>query len=142
MRTKWIGAGMLLLAWLLPGIAAASFHLYQINQLYSNSDGSVQYVMLRESSGANGENFLAGHTLKATSGGSTKSLTFPSNLPSSQTANTYVLIATQGFANLNIVTPDYIMPAGFLPTSGGDSTHRRIPPGRTFMCGSTLRSRS
>jgi hypothetical protein len=30
-----------------------------------------------------------------------------------------VLFATQGFANLGIVTPDYIIPAGFIPVSGG-----------------------
>ena len=41
-------------------------------------------------------------------------------LPSSSTANTWVLIATAAFAALpGAPTPDYIMPAGFFPTGGG-----------------------
>jgi Ca2+-binding RTX toxin-like protein len=48
------------------------------------------------------------------------SFTFPSNLPSSATANTSVLIATQGFADLGIVTPDFIVPSGFLFIDGGN----------------------
>ena len=35
-----------------------------------------------------------------------------------QTAFTHVLIATSGFAALNLVTPDYIIPNGFVPLSG------------------------
>ena len=37
----------------------------------------------------------------------------------SSTANTRVLIATQGFADLQIIAPDYIVPNGFLSTTGG-----------------------
>ena len=42
----------LLLLCALP--ARAAFHLFRIDQIYSNADGSVQYVMLRESTGSNG----------------------------------------------------------------------------------------
>jgi hypothetical protein len=44
---------------------------------------------------------------------------FPNNLSSSTTAGRRVLIATQGFALLGIVTPDFVVPNGFLPTDGG-----------------------
>ena len=37
----------------------ASFHTFRIEQIYSNADGTVQFVVLRESAGANGENLLA-----------------------------------------------------------------------------------
>ena len=37
----------------------------------------------------------------------------------SSTANTRVLIATQGFADLRLVAPDYVIPNGFLATDGG-----------------------
>ena len=37
----------------------------------------------------------------------------------SPTANKRVLIATQGFEALGLVTPDYVIPNGFLPTNGG-----------------------
>ena len=44
---------------------------------------------------------------------------FAANLPSQATANKFVLVATQGFADLKIVTPDYTIPAGFVPLSNG-----------------------
>lgn len=95
-----------------------SFHLYRINELYSSADGSIQFIEMKVGN-FSGESQWNGITLTATAGGVTHSFTFPSNLPSSSTANTSVLIATQAFANLGIVTPDFIVPAGFLFTSGG-----------------------
>jgi hypothetical protein len=100
-------------------LATASFHLFRIEQIYSNADGTVQFVVLHESFGANGENFWAGQSLMATGGGATRTFTFPSNLPSSATAGRRVLVATQGFAALGIVTPDYVIPNGFLSTGAG-----------------------
>jgi hypothetical protein len=99
--------------------ASAAFHAFVIDELYSSPDGSVQFIELRESFGANGENLLAGHTLTSTSVGTTRIYTFPSNLPSNLTANKHVLIATQGFADLGIVVPDYIVPSPFLFPGGG-----------------------
>ena len=99
--------------------AHAAFHLFQIEQLFSNADGSVQFVVLHEFSGSNGENFWGGHQLMSSSAGANKMFTFPSNLPSGATANKRVLVATQGFAALAIVTPDFVVPNGFLPTGGG-----------------------
>src|SRR5882762_3579950 len=65
-----------------------------------------------------GANFLAGHTFTSTQGGTTQTYTFNKDLPGgsmggyggmpSPTAFSYVLIATQGFAALGLVTPDYI----------------------------------
>jgi hypothetical protein len=94
-----------------------TFHLYRISELYSNADGSVQFIELTTT--ADGQNFLGGHTITDTQGGTTHSFTFPTDLPSGATANTTVLIATQGFADLGIVKPDYIIPAGFLFSNGG-----------------------
>ena len=99
--------------------AGASFHLFGIVQLYSNADGTIQFVELREMTGSNGEQFLAGHRLTSTQGGTTQTLVFPNNLPSNNTANRSVLIATQGFATLGSITPDFTIPAGFLFTNGG-----------------------
>jgi hypothetical protein len=98
--------------------AHATFHTYRISELYSNVDGSVQFIELKEAFGANGQNFLAGHTISVTQGQTTHTFTFPTNLPNGNTANTSVLIATPGFAQLGIVTPDYIVPDGFLFAGG------------------------
>jgi hypothetical protein len=100
--------------------AQAAFHLFRIDQVFSNADGTIQYVVMREMSGANGENFWAGQTLETTSGaGVRKEFTFPTNLPSSATASRSVLIATAGFAALNLVTPNYTIPDRFIPVDGG-----------------------
>ncbi|MBI5258906.1 MAG: calcium-binding protein [Burkholderiales bacterium] len=94
-----------------------SFHLYLINEVFSNADGTVQFIELKVGN-HNGESLWRGHTLSVVQGNTVHSFTFPQNLPSSATANTSVLVATQGFANLGLVTPDFIVPDGFLFTSG------------------------
>jgi hypothetical protein len=90
-----------------------------MESIYSNADGSVQYVVLHETSNTPGKNAWAGQTFTSTRAGVTKTFTFPSNLPNSQTANKRVLIATQGFAALGFVAPDYVVPNEFLATDGG-----------------------
>jgi hypothetical protein len=109
-----------------PGPASAAFHFFQIQQLFSTADGEVQFVVLREAVGANGENQLAGHTLTASRPGVSKSFMFPGNLPSPATANKSALIATQGYVDLraampgaNLPAPDYVVPNRFLPVEGG-----------------------
>src|SRR5215468_9235344 len=104
---------------LVANVTWATFHTYQIQQIFSNADGSIQFVVLHEVLGLNGQEFLVGHSLFATPAmGMTQQFPFPSNLPSDNTAGTHVLIATQGFAALGIVTPDYVVPNGFFPLSG------------------------
>jgi hypothetical protein len=109
--------------------AGATFHTYQIDQIYSNADGTIQFVVLHEAAGLNGQNFLSGHTLSSTQAGTTQTYTFMKDLPGgsmdgyggmpSPTAFTRVLIATQGFAALGLVTPDYVIPNGFIPLANG-----------------------
>jgi hypothetical protein len=118
----WMAAAMLSCAM----SAQASFHLFRIEQLYSNADGSVQFVVLHESSGSNGENMWNGLSLRATpTGGAQRLFEFPRDLPNN-TANRRVLVATPGFAALGIVTPDFTMPAGFLPTSGATVSYAGV----------------
>ena len=94
-----------------------SFHLYQIDEIFTNADGTQQYIEL--STTANGQNLLSTHTITVTQNNVVRTFTFPSNLPSASTANTKVLLATQGFITDGIITPDYIIPDGFLFTTGG-----------------------
>jgi len=121
--------------WLLASLSAlmfvgssalAEFHLFQIEQLFSNADGTVQFVVLHEFTGSNGENFLGGKALISTHAGVNTNFTFLSNLPSAQTAGKRVLIGSQGFAALGIVAPDYTMPNGFLPTGGGSLNYAGV----------------
>lgn len=97
----------------------ATSHTWRIETLYSSADGSVQYVVLRESQALTAQRLLAGKALTMTHAGVAKTFTFPFNLPSDATANRRVLVATPGFAALSLIPPDYTMPAQFLATDGG-----------------------
>jgi hypothetical protein len=88
----------------------------------------VQFVVLHEAYGEDGENLLRMHTLTATHNGVTKTFTFIANLPggmcgyygcsAAPTAHKRVLIATPGYAALGLAAPDYMMPTRFLATDG------------------------
>src|SRR4029077_4003732 len=66
--------------------ASAEFHLFRIDQVYSNADGSVQYVVMRESTGSNFESFWMGNFLQTTAAaGMSQQFEFPSDLPSTNT---------------------------------------------------------
>ena len=95
-----------------------SFHEYRISELYSSADGTIQFIELANGP-ANGESFWQGQSISASQDGVSRSFTFPGNLPSGFTANTTVLVATQGFADLGVVAPDFIVPSGFLFVDGG-----------------------
>ncbi len=114
-----IRCGAALGAAVFAAAAHASFHTFQIDELYSSPDGLVQFVELHEFLGADGQEFLAGHALTSKQGATTRTYTFPSNLPNPFTAGKRVLIATPGFAALGVVTPDYVVPAPFLFPNGG-----------------------
>src|SRR5438270_496172 len=96
--------------------AHATFHLWQINEIYSNADGSVQFIELITTYG--GQQFVAGHTLTSSQGATTHTLNITTDLPGDSAYKTF-LIGTQGFAALNVVAPDYVVPNGFLFTDGG-----------------------
>ncbi|NOT34688.1 MAG: hypothetical protein HOP12_11035 [Candidatus Eisenbacteria bacterium] len=94
--------------------ASAGHHLWDTTEIFSNASGSVQFIELFTAE--NNEAGLGPFTLK--SGANT--FTFVTNLSTTATANTWVLVATPGFAALpGAVTPDYTMPANFFSTAGG-----------------------
>lgn len=95
-----------------------SFHLYRINELYSNADGSIQFVEMAVGD-SDGEGFWQGLSLTVSQGATVHRYVFPADLPGFATANTTVLIATQGFADLGLVAPDFVVPAGLLFVDAG-----------------------
>ena len=110
-------ARLLLAAALLAALPAqALFHLWSMRSLYTNADGSVQFLELQALQG--GQQFVANHTLRATSASGTRTFTFPRDLPGDTTGRS-LLVATEGFAALGIVTPDYVVPNGFFATTAG-----------------------
>jgi hypothetical protein len=120
MARRSLAPSLLAIAVLLTGRPTeAAFHLWDIKEIYSNADGSVQYVELFTT--FSNENIVGSQQIVATSDGVSRTFTFNGNLPSSSTANRHVLIATPGFAALpGAVPPDYILPCGpfFDPGAG------------------------
>ena len=93
-----------------PLQAKAVFHEWEIDEIYSNADGSVQYIELATT--FNGQHVVGAHVINATSDGITKTFTFPTNSPTG-TTNKTLLIATPGFADLpGAVPPDFTLPCG------------------------------
>jgi hypothetical protein len=97
--------------------AHAAFHLWYIQEAYSNPSGSVQFVELFTP--ATDQEFLTGITL--TSG--SKTFTFPSYSPA-PTDNHSLLLATAGFGSIpGGATPDYIIPSNFFNPASDTLTY-------------------
>ena len=110
----------------LPLLADASEPSFAVVEVFSNADGTVQFVQLRETGGRNGQQGLAGKTLTVTRNGVTNTFTFPADLPTSATANRSVLVVTQGylsvpgrFTEFRQLVPDYVAQNELLPAEGG-----------------------
>lgn len=94
--------------------ASAGHHRWDFTEVFSNPSGTIQYVELF-SLNAN-EAGLGPFTVTA----SGNTFNFVTNLPSSATANTWVLIGTTAFAALpGAPPPDYVLPDSFFSTAGG-----------------------
>jgi hypothetical protein len=99
-------------------VSVASFHLMNIEEVYSNADGTIQYLVLHVN--FDGQNLMATHNIQTTGPGNlVQTYVFLHSLPNSSTNGHRVLIGTSGFAALNLVTPDFTVPNGFFPTANG-----------------------
>src|SRR3954451_21012420 len=74
----------------------AAFHLWNVKEVFTNADGSVQFVELFDNNP--GETFVGGSKLRSNSDGVIKEFTFPGNLGNSTPG--HMLIATTGFGSL------------------------------------------
>jgi len=93
-----------------PRSAEAVFHLWEIREVYSNENGSIQYIEL--STTFAGQGFVNAHDITATSDGVEHTFTFDSNVVGDTTDRT-LLIATPEFTALAGATvPDYTLPCG------------------------------
>lgn len=114
--SRWVAPLMLCAAITASGEQArAAFHLWRIQEVFTNASGSVQFIELFCPPGNDFEDELAGHSITATSDGSLRSYTLAAKLPSTPpTGGRTFLIATPSFDDLaGSVAPDYAT----LPTS-------------------------
>jgi len=92
--------------------AVAGIHTWDVREVFSNADGTVQFVELYEANGTAGETGVGNGTISST----TQSHTWSNGAVAAPTTNKSYLIATQAFANLpGAPTPDVIIPAGKIP---------------------------
>ncbi len=110
---RLISAGILCLFGVLaaPSAARATFHFYDIQEVFSNSDGSVQFVELFTT--FDGQQFVNGQRIVASQDGSSNTFTFVGNGPT-PTGDRHLLIATATFEAACGIVPDYILPDNFL----------------------------
>ena len=101
-----------LLALLGAAPASANFHLWQIEEIFSNQDGSIQYVEFFSSAQLD-QNQLLNHMLQSKQGTTTvlDSFAFPSNL-GTPTQDHFFLVATPAFEAAAGIKPDYTFDQG------------------------------
>jgi hypothetical protein len=107
-----------------PAPAHAGSHTWDVNEVFSDSTGQVQFIELVEANGTPGETGVPGHTMTSNS----KSFTIVGAPLAPPTSNKFYLIATAAFAALpGAPTPDAIIPPAALPfffsTSGDTVTY-------------------
>jgi len=99
-----------------PATHSTGSHLWVVHEIFSNADGTVQFVELHECCGASNEVNLANKSVTSDATGLV--FTFTENI-TGDTANRYLLLGTSGFAALpGAPTPDHIVPDGFFDPSG------------------------
>ena len=92
----------------------AKSHRWKFTEFYSDSSRTIQFIEMVESEGVDGETQTA--TVPVTS--NANEVILPNDLVGS-TANKWMLLATQSFAELpGAVTPDFILPDRFFRVNG------------------------
>lgn len=113
LATLAIGAAML------PcGAAMGAAHSWDIVEIFSSPDGTIQFIELMEAGGNGNETHLNG--LWVASDATGNQFDFPGDLDCKDcTAGASLLLATAGFAALDgAPTPDYIITDGFFSIDG------------------------
>lgn len=103
---------------LLPLPASATFHFWDVTEVYSNADGSVQFVEFFTTSNSQDELFGEDLTSNANTYtfphdlGATDPVGNPNGGGNNATANQHFLVATPGFASIpGAPAPDYVLDA-------------------------------
>ena len=107
------------------GVALAGIHTWDVKEVFSNTDGTIQFVELWEADNSGAEVNVGNGTLTST----TKSFAIGAGAVTGPTNNKHYLIGTPAFAALFNALPgnptvDAVMPLGVLPfffNPGGDT---------------------
>jgi hypothetical protein len=122
------GLAMLLSASLIAVSTHAAFHFFYIQEIYSNQDGSVQFIELFTTQP--GQQFVKSFSQSIKSNSNT--FNFPADTPA-PTDNHTVLLATAGFGAIpGGATPDYTIPAHFFNPAGDTINYAGVTDTDTF----------
>lgn len=128
-----VGLGLALASQALAGTASAKTHQWKFKEIFSNADGSVQYIEMEviDPSGTD-EWGVFGNRIETRD----EIYFIPSNLPNENTYLRSMLFATPAFAALpGAPTPDFIIPAGFFDPLGDELRYRIIHDTLAFDAG-------
>ena len=117
---------------MLTNSASAAFHLWTVRELFTNLDGSQQFIELFCPTG--GQTQVGGQVLQVTdqAGTTTHTFTVPANV-SGDTTNHAYLIATSGFAAAaGAVPPNGTISSGFLFPAGGTISFFGTPTSNAY----------
>jgi hypothetical protein len=131
-RASRFGLVALAFAW---ATGASAQSTYRITELFSNQDGSIQFIRLTETAGLDEQNAFQNLAITVTYGGGTRQWVFPNALPTLQTGHRDVVVGISPLVPypelgevpsifqytsccVAVTHPDYVMPANFLPTDG------------------------
>jgi len=131
MRKTWVFAAVAGIAAMLGGTvpAIAGSHLWTVNEIFSNSDGTIQFIELYNPTSVQTETALTDHFVRSVETGN--EFLFPADLPAT-TAFRSILLATAAFAAIpGAPTPDYIIPANFFEL-GADTIEYYFYDSATF----------
>lgn len=101
---------------LAAGSALGGAHTWDVWEVFTTADGSIQFVELREANGTPNEIGVGNKLVSCDVSGN--SFLIPSNV-AAPTSSKSILLATQSFADLpGAPTPDHIIPANFFDVNG------------------------
>lgn len=120
---KLVSAAALLGMFIIAPQAKAAFHLWAIQEIYSNSSGTVQFIEFYD--GFGGQEFTAFQDVSVTNLANTQTNTYtlthhlPSNANPQDSFGHTFLLGTAGLQAAGGPAPDFVVPDGFLFTGGG-----------------------
>jgi len=84
-------------------VVMAAAPSFRISQVFSDINGSLQFIRLTETEGLNGQHRFAGLTLTSTHSGVTKTYTFANDLATEATAHMSIVVAASSYRALPVV---------------------------------------
>ena len=101
--------------------ATANFDLWLINEIYSNADGSIQFIELFTT--LNDQEKLNGHVITSLQ----NPFLFETDLFTFETANRFFLVGTVSYAAApGAVAPDYMVPDNFFSVDANTITYAGV----------------